>query len=85
FGPSERAAGVLAEGRHGNHQEGTIRMGSSVEDGIVDGWGTSFDLQNLHVVSTAILPTSSQANPTLTALQLGLRLVDRLVKRSQHA
>ena len=53
-------------------------MAHAPGEGVVDGWGTSFDLANLHVVSTAVLPTSSQANPTLTALQLGLRLVDRL-------
>jgi len=28
----------------------------------------------LCVVSTAVLPTSGQADPTLTAVQLGLRL-----------
>ena len=32
----------------------------------------------LYVVSTAVLPTSGQANPTLTAVQLGLRLADDL-------
>ncbi|MBU2359456.1 MAG: GMC oxidoreductase [Alphaproteobacteria bacterium] len=81
FAPAGRAAGVLAEARHGNHQEGTIRMAHSPQEGVVDGWGTCFDLTNLHVVSTAILPTSSQANPTLTALQLGLRLADRLAQQ----
>ena len=30
------------------------------------------------MVSTAVLPTSGQANPTLTAVQLGLRLADDL-------
>lgn len=85
FAPDDRAAGVLAEARHGNHQEGTIRMGHSAQDGVVDSWGTSFDIANLHVASTAILPTSSQANPTLTALQLGLRLADRLGQAAARA
>jgi choline dehydrogenase-like flavoprotein len=91
FAPQDRAAGVLSEARHGNHQQGTIRMGGDPAAGVVDGWGTSFDLGNLHVVSTAILPTSSQANPTLTALQLGLRLVaerlapDTGTKEKAHA
>lgn len=75
-------AGVLKEAQHGNHQIGTIRMGTGPSQGpaqgVVDGFGTCFDIPNLHVVSTAILPTSSQANPTLTAAQLGLRLVDHL-------
>ena len=45
---------------------------------MVDGDCRSFDLQNLYVVSTAVLPTSGQANPTMTAVQLGLRLAERL-------
>lgn len=78
FAEDDLAAGVFAEAKHGNHQIGTIRMGGSAADGVVDGWGTCFDVPNLHVVSTAILPTSSQANPTLLAAQLGLRLANRL-------
>lgn len=85
FAPEARAGGVLSEAQHGNHQIGTIRMGQGPEDGIVDGWGTTFDSANLHLVSTAILPTSSQANPTLTAAQLGLRLVDHLLAGSVPA
>ena len=45
---------------------------------MIDGDCRAFDVPNLHVVSTAVLPTSGQANPTLTAVQLGLRLAARL-------
>ncbi len=79
--PERRAEGVLAEAKHGNHQQGTIRLAANRADGVVDPWGTCFDVPNLHVISTAVLPTSSQANPTLTALQLGFRLADRLAER----
>ena len=41
---------------------------------MVDADCRAFDVPNLHVISTAVLPTSGQANPTLTAVQLGLRL-----------
>ena len=84
YGPDDRAAGVLKEAKHGNHQEGTLRMGTSRTDAVVDSLGKAFDLQNLYAVSTGILPTSSQANPTLTALQIGLRLADHL-KDNLHA
>lgn len=77
-----RAEGVLAEAKHGNHQEGTLRMGDSPTSGVVDANCTAFGVPNLHVVSTGVLPSSSQANPTLTALQLGLRLVDHLAPAS---
>jgi len=76
--PAALAAMVLAEARHGNHQIGTIRMGTDPRAAVVDGACRAFDLANLHVVSTAVLPTSGQANPTFTAVQLGLRLAQAL-------
>ena len=72
--PEARAAAVLATAKHGSHQIGTIRMGSDRRSAVVDADCRSFDLPNLAVVSTAVLPTSGQANPTMTAIQLGLRL-----------
>lgn len=76
--PEARARAVLDEAKHGNHQIGTIRMGFDRASAVVDGDCRTFDVPNLHVVSTAVLPTSGQANPTLTAVQLGLRLADHL-------
>ena len=76
--PEGRAALVLTQAKHGNHQIGTIRMGTGRATAVVDADCRSFDVPNLHVVSTAVLPTSGQANPTLTAVQLGLRLADHL-------
>lgn len=76
--PEARIPSILAQARHGTHQVGTARMGFSRNDGIVDRDCTTFDCPNLHLATTAILPTSGQANPTLTALALALRLADRL-------
>ena len=39
---------------------------------------------NLYVISTAVLPTSSQANPTFTAVQLGLRMAAKLGNSALH-
>ena len=47
-------------------------------EAVVDGRCAAFGTPGLFVVSTAVLPTSGQANPTLTAVQLGLRLADDL-------
>ena len=71
----ERAAEVLENARDGAHQVGTIRMGRAGE-GVVDARCETFGTPGLFVVSTGVLPTSGQANPTLTAVQLGLRLAD---------
>ena len=78
YGPDVPARGIFAEAKHGNHQIGTIRMGHDARDGVVNHWGTCFGLRNLHVASTAVLRSSSQANPTLAAVQLALRLVAHL-------
>ncbi len=77
-GPEARAAAVLANARDGAHQVGTIRMAAAPGQGVVDGRCRVFGTPGLAVVSTAVLPTSGQANPTLTAVQLGLRLADDL-------
>ena len=74
---------MLANARDGAHQVGTIRMGRGAGAGR---WSTaaagSSAPPGLYVVSTAVLPTSGQANPTLTAVQLGLRLADDLRRRA---
>ena len=81
--PEGRVANVFAEAKHGTHQVGTIRMGFDRASAVVDGDCRAFDVENLHVISTAVLPTSGQANPTLTAAQLGLRLADQLAGQAR--
>lgn len=79
-GREARAAAVLALAKDGAHQVGTIRMGAREGEAVVDGDCRAFGTANLFVVSTAVLPTSGQANPTLTAVQLGLRLADAILE-----
>ncbi len=74
----ERGAAIMAKAAHGTHQIGLARMGANRRDGIVDGNLRCFDSPNLYLATTAALPTSSQANPTLTAIALALRLADHL-------
>lgn len=65
-------------GAYGGHHIGTTRMSASPGRGIVDGHCAVHGVPNLHVASASVFPTSSQANPTLTVVALGLRLADRL-------
>lgn len=74
----ERVAAVLAQAAHGTHQIGLARMATSRRDGVVTPDGATHDAANLHVAGSAVFPTSGQANPTLTAVALALRLADRL-------
>jgi choline dehydrogenase-like flavoprotein len=71
-----RNEAVLRRAQHGTHQVGTIRMGANRRTAIVDRDCRTFDVANLHVLSTAVLPTSSQANPTFTAVELALRFAE---------
>lgn len=71
-------AAVLKAGAYGGHHSGTARMAASPADGVVDADCRVHGLDNLYVASSAVLPTSSQANPTLTILALALRLADHL-------
>ncbi|MFD1107099.1 GMC oxidoreductase [Sphingobium olei] len=77
----ERAAAVMEQAAHGTHQVGLARMADDRTQGVVDGDLACFDLPNLFLATTAVLPTSGQANPTLTAVALALRLGDRLAQR----
>lgn len=60
------------------HQMGGARMSQSSADGVVDKncrvWGTN----NLFVAGAAVFRTCSQTTPTLTIVQLCLRLADHL-------
>ncbi|SED62122.1 Choline dehydrogenase [Rhizobiales bacterium GAS191] len=76
--PDERRARVLAQASHGTHQIGTARMARSHEEGVVDQDLRVFDAENLYVASSAVLPTSGQANPTLTVMALAMRLAAKL-------
>jgi choline dehydrogenase-like flavoprotein len=69
---------VRRDGAYGGHHIGTVRMGATERTGVVDSHCKVFGLNNLYVAGSAIFPTSSQANPTLTIVALALRLASRL-------
>jgi len=69
----ERAEAVLAQASDGFHQIGTIRMATNPAEGVTDSYGRVFGVSNLFVCSSAVFPTSGQANPTLTLLAFAVR------------
>lgn len=77
-----RAEAVMALAAHGTHQIGLVRMGTDRRNGVVDADLATFDSPNLFVASTAVLPTSGQANPTVSTVALSLRLANHLAKRN---
>jgi choline dehydrogenase-like flavoprotein len=69
---------VRRDGAYGGHHIGTVRMGTTERNGVVDSHCKVFGVNNLYVAGSATFPTSGQANPTLTIVALALRLAGRL-------
>ncbi len=72
---------LLDSAAYGGHHSGTTRMSDSPRDGVVDRDCRVHGVAGLYVASASVTPTSSQANPTLTAIALALRLADHLKER----
>jgi len=68
-------------GAYGGHHIGTARMGDNPQSSVVDRDCKLHHVDNLYIASSAVFPTSSQANPTLTITALALRLGDHLIQQ----
>jgi choline dehydrogenase-like flavoprotein len=71
---------LLRFGAYGGHHVGTARMGNDPRTSVVDADCRVHSLRNLFVAGSAVFPTSSQANPTLTLVALSLRLGRHLAR-----
>jgi choline dehydrogenase-like flavoprotein len=60
------------------HHIGTTRMSENPAMGVVDKNCKVHGISNLHIASSSVFPTCSQANPTLTIVALAIRLADHL-------
>lgn len=60
------------------HPVGSARMSHTAEHGVVDSSLRPFRIRNVSVASTAVLPRSGGANPTMMLLMLGLRCVGNI-------
>ncbi|WOS65712.1 GMC oxidoreductase [Sinorhizobium fredii] len=72
-GPECRQA-VRRQAFDGYHQIGLTRMSKDPRDGVVNADCRLHDVANLYVAGSAVFPTGGQANPTLPAVALALRL-----------
>ncbi|HET6309360.1 MAG TPA: GMC family oxidoreductase, partial [Rhodopila sp.] len=74
----QRADCILSQCYDGHHQIGTTRMGATPQSGVVDKNCQVFGSANLFIAGSSVFPTSGEANPTLNAVALALRLADHL-------
>ncbi|WP_157019525.1 FAD-dependent oxidoreductase [Mesorhizobium xinjiangense] len=79
--PEQRARQVFEQAVDGYHQIGLTRMSASPREGVVDAHCRVHDVKNLYVAGSSVFPTAGQANPTLPAVALAMRLGDQLARR----
>ena len=78
YDPDDVAEAARREGAYGGHHIGAARMSALPGEGVVDRECRVHGVGNLYLASSAVFPTSGQANPTLTILALTLRLGARI-------
>lgn len=79
FNPETLEQDLTRFGAYGGHHIGTARMGNDPRNSVVDRHCRVHSTDNLYIASSAVFPTSSQANPTLTIVAMALRLADHLL------
>ena len=65
----------------GHHHMGGTRMGDNAISGVVDKNLKVFNKENFYILGSSVFPTGGHANPTVTILQLALRLSSHLSQR----
>lgn len=80
FPEDQRIDAAMAQAADGFHQIGTARMAEDWRGGVVDRQCRVFGTDNLFVASSAVFPSSGQANPTLTILALSVRIADHIAE-----
>ncbi|HEX4240892.1 MAG TPA: GMC family oxidoreductase [Steroidobacteraceae bacterium] len=80
--PVEPEAGEVGANLHDiYHPAGTTRMSADPSDGVVDPDLRMHGLHNVYIAGSAVFPSMGAANPTFTAMALGLRLAEHLDTR----
>ncbi len=78
YGPEQLRERVYSHASDGYHQAGTTRMGVDAAQSVVDPNLKVHGVENLFVASSSVFPTSGQANSTLVAVALAVRLANHL-------
>ncbi len=72
---------IMTAGGEIIHELGTARMGSDRRSSVVDGYGQTWDVDNIVLMDGATFASGPHKNPTLTILALTLRASERLATR----
>jgi choline dehydrogenase-like flavoprotein len=66
------------------HHIGATRMSANTRSGVVDADSKVHGLDNLFVIGSSVFPVSGSTSPTITTIQLALRLGDHLAARLER-
>jgi choline dehydrogenase-like flavoprotein len=72
---------IMTAGGEIIHELGTARMGADKRSSVVDGYGRTWDVDNLVLMDGAVFASGAHKNPTLTILALALRASEHLARR----
>ena len=72
---------IMTAGGEIIHELGTARMGGDKRSSVVDGYGQTWDVDNLVLMDGAVFASGAHKNPTLTILALALRASEHLARR----
>jgi len=78
YTPEKMRERVWEQASDGFHQVGTARMGRDASRSVVDPDLKVHGLTNLYVASSAVFPTTGQANSTMLAVALAMKLAHHL-------
>jgi choline dehydrogenase-like flavoprotein len=69
---------------YGAHAMGTCRMGKDPNDSVVNEFCQTHDVPNLFICDTSVFVTGSGLNPTLTAMAIAKRSVNRMKEAARR-
>ena len=65
----------------GNHPNGTCRMSENKKRGVVNSYGETHDVKNLHIADASIFPNSPGVNPQETIMALATHIGEHISQR----
>jgi choline dehydrogenase-like flavoprotein len=78
--PARRRRTVHGGPSSGQHQAGTVRMGTDPATSVTDPWGRVWGHDNLRVVDGSLHVTNGGVNPVLTIFANAMRIMDHMVR-----
>jgi len=65
---------------YASHLQGTCRMATRPEDGVVDSRGSVFDVPGLYIADSSVFPNSLGRNPQMTVMAVALNVAEQLLE-----